>query len=149
MEHSYLYIKWLLDIRKGSDELDIKLQQEIVNINKGVLIYDVVIIIGLLLTSTFSTSMLMGLVLGTLVALMNFTLLAKTIEKSIDMSPNEAKLYASSKYTVRMIIVAVVLFISVKSEHLHLIGVFLGLMGPKVVILVRNKIFDKLKRKES
>ena len=149
MEHSYLYIKWLLDIRKGSDELDIKLQQEIVNINKGVLIYDVVIIIGLLLTSTFSTSMLMGLVLGTLVALMNFTLLAKTIEKSIDMSPNEAKLYASSKYTVRMIIVAVVLFISAKSEHLHLIGVFLGLIGPKVVILVRNNIFDKLKRKES
>ena len=62
-----------MDIRKGSDELDIKLQQEIVNINKGVLIYDVVIIIGLLLTSTFSTSMLMGLVLGTLVALMNFS----------------------------------------------------------------------------
>ena len=96
MEHSYLYIKWLLDIRKGCDELDIKLQQEIVNINKGVLIYDVVIIIGLLLTSTFSTSMLMGLVLGTLVALMNFILLAKTIEKSIDMSPNEAKLYAAT-----------------------------------------------------
>ena len=143
MEHSYLYIKWLLDIRKGSDELDIKLQQEIVNINKGVLIYDVVIIIGLLLTSTFSTSMLMGLVLGTLVALMNFILLAKT------MSPNEAKLYASSRYTIRMIIVAVVLFISAKSEHLHLIGVFLGLIGPKVVILVRNNIFDKLKRKES
>lgn len=129
--------------------MDIKLQQEIVNINKGVLIYDVVIIIGLLLTSTFSTSMLMGLVLGTLVALMNFILLAKTIEKSIDMSPNEAKFYASSRYTIRMIIVAVVLFISAKSEHLHLIGVFLGLIGPKVVILVRNNIFDKLKRKES
>ena len=129
--------------------MDIKLQQEIVNINKGVLIYDVVIIIGLLLTSTFSTSMLMGLVLGTLVALMNFILLAKTIEKPIDMSPNEAKLYASSRYTIRMIIVAVVLFISAKSEHLHLIGVFLGMIGPKVVILVRNNIFDKLKRKES
>ena len=67
----------------------------------------------------------------------------------MDMSPNEAKLYASSRYTIRMIIVAVVLFISAKSEHLHLIGVFLGLIGPKVVILVRNNIFDKLKRKES
>lgn len=145
----YLHINWLLGIRKGSDYLDIKLKQEIVNINKGVLIYDVVIIIGLLLTSTFSKSMLLGLILGTLVALMNFTLLAKTIEKSIDMAPNEAKLYASSRYTIRMLIVAVVLFISAKSEHLHLIGVFLGLIGPKMVILIRNNIFDKLKRKES
>ena len=149
MERLYLHINWLLDIRKGSDYLDIKLKQEIININKGVLIYDVVIIIGLLLTSTFSKSMLLGLVLGTLVALMNFTLLAKTIEKSIDMTPNEAKLYASSRYTIRMLIVAVILFISAKSEHLHLIGVFLGLIGPKMVILIRNNIFDKLKRKES
>lgn len=145
----YLHINWLLGIRKGSDNLDIKLKQQIVNINKGVLIYDVVIIIGLLLTSTFSKSMLLGLVLGTLVALMNFTLLAKTIEKSIDMPPNEAKLYASSRYTIRMLIVAAILFISAKSEHLHLIGVFLGLIGPKMVILIRNNIFDKLKRKES
>lgn len=149
MEHSYLYIKWLLDIRKGSDELDIKLQQEIVNINKGVFIYDVVIIIGLLLTSYFDKSMLLGLVLGTLVALMNFTYLAKSIEKSIDMTADRAKLYATSQYMIRMIIIAVVMFVSVKSPKLNLIGVFLGLIGPKMVILSRNLIFNKLRRKES
>ncbi|MGL5327666.1 MAG: ATP synthase subunit I, partial [Peptostreptococcaceae bacterium] len=93
--------------------------------------------------------MLLGLILGTLVALMNFVLLAKTIERSIEMSPNEAKLYASSRYSVRMLIIAVVLFVAAKSENLNLIGVFLGLISPKVVILVRNKMFDKLKRKES
>lgn len=145
----YLYTKRLLDIQKGSDELDIKLQKEIINVNKGVLIYDIVIIIGLIITSTLGIPIVLGLILGTLVALMNFTLLAKAIEKSVDMTPNEAKLYASSRYTVRMMIMAVVLFISAKSPQLHIIGVFLGLIAPKVVILSRNIVFDKLKRKES
>lgn len=144
----YLFIRQLLDIQKGSDELDIKLQEEITNINKGVFIYDVVIFIGLLLTSTFSGSMVLGLILGTLVALMNLTSLARTIEKSVDMTPSRTKLYTSSKYFVRMSIVAVVLFITVKSPKLHLIGVFLGLIGPKIVILTRNILFNKIKRKE-
>lgn len=128
--------------------MDIKLQEEIRNINKGVIIYDVVITLGLILTSTFNISMILGLVLGTLVALMNFTMLAKTIEKSVEMSLNGAKLYASSQYFIRMIIVAVVLFVTVKSQRLHLIGVLLGLIGPKIVILSRNILFNKLKRKE-
>lgn len=144
----YLYIKLLLAIQKGSDYLDIKLQQEIENINRGVIIYDVVITIGLILTSTFSANMILGLILGTMVALMNFTMLAKTIEKSVEMSPDGAKLYASSQYFVRMVIIAIVLFITVKSQKLHLIGVLLGLIGPKIVILSRNILLNKLKRKE-
>lgn len=148
MVHLYLYIKQLLDIQKGSDSLDTRLQEEIKNINKGVIIYDVVITIGLILTSTLNGSMMLGLILGTIVALMNFTMLAKTIEKSVEMSPNGAKLYASSQYFVRMIIIAIVLFITVKSQKLHLIGVLLGLIGPKMVILSRNILFNKLKRKE-
>ena len=128
--------------------LDIKLQEEIVKINKGVFIYDIVAIIGFIATSHFNFSMILGLVLGTMVALMNFTMLAKTIEKSVDMSPEGAKLYASTQYFVRMIIIALVLFVTVKSQKLHLIGVLLGLVGPKVVILSRNILFNKIKRKE-
>ena len=92
--------------------------------------------------------MILGLVLGTMVALMNFTMLAKTVEKSVEMSPEGAKLYASTQYFIRMIIVALVLFVTVKSKRLHLIGVLLGLIGPKVVILSRNILFNKIKRKE-
>lgn len=129
--------------------MDVKLQKEIINVNKGVLIYDVVIIIGLLITSTFGKTMILGLALGTAVALMNFVLLAKSIEKSVEMSANEAKMYASSRYTIRMMITAAALFIAAKVPSIHLIGVFLGLIAPKMVILSRNIIFDKLKRKES
>lgn len=128
--------------------MDIKLQEEIVKINKGVFIYDIVAIIGFILTRNFNFSMILGLVLGTMVALMNFTMLAKTIEKSVDMSHEGAKLYASTQYFVRMIIIALVLFVTVKSQKLHLIGVLLGLVGPKVVILSRNILFNKIKRKE-
>ncbi len=128
--------------------MDIKLQEEIVKINKGVFIYDIVAIIGFIVTGHFNVSMILGLILGTMVALMNFTMLAKTIEKSVDMSPEGAKLYASTQYFVRMIIIALVLFVTVKSQRLHLIGVLLGLIGPKVVILSRNILFNKIKRKE-
>lgn len=129
-------------------KLDIKLKQEIVNVNKGVFIYDIVAILGLIVANHFNMSMILGLVLGTMVALMNFTMLAKTVEKSVEMSPEGAKLYASTQYFIRMIIVALVLFVTVKSKRLHLIGVLLGLIGPKVVILSRNILFNKIKRKE-
>ena len=125
-------------------KLDIKLQQEIVNVNKGVFIYDIVAILGLIVANHFNMSMILGLVLGTMVALMNFTMLAKTVEKSVEMSPEGAKLYASTQYFIRMIIVALVLFVTVKSKRLHLIGVLLGLIGPKVVILSRNILFNKI-----
>ena len=48
-----------------------------------------------------------------------------------------------------MLIVAIVLIVSVKASHLSVIGVVIGLISPKFVILVKPFVMNKLDRKEA
>ena len=43
---------------------------------------------------------LKGLVFGTLIAMLNFRLLAKTLTASVHMPPEKAKIYTSSRYMI-------------------------------------------------
>lgn len=129
--------------------MNIKLLNEIKYVTKGVVIYDAIIVAMLIITSTFDKTMLVGLIFGSLIALLNFRLLALTIEKAVDMPANKAQIYTSSRYILRMTITGVVLIVSAKAPHLNLIGVALGLLGPKFVILSKKLLIDKLKRKEA
>jgi len=102
-----------------------------------------------LVTSAFNKSMLLGLLFGTIIAVLNFRLLALTIEKSVSMPQSKAQVYSASRYILRMTIVGVVLLVSAKAPHINIIGVAIGLVSPKFVILARKLLIDKLKRKEA
>lgn len=129
--------------------MNIKLNNEIKYVTKGVVIFNLIIIAILLITSTFSKPMLLGLIFGSLIAILNFRLLALTIVKALDMPVSKAQIYSSSRYILRMTVTGVVLIVSVKAPHLNIIGVALGLLSPKFVILSKNLLIDKLKRKEA
>lgn len=126
-----------------------KLQEEVNYVTKGVIVYDLIFIILLLITSTFNKPMLLGLLFGTMIAMLNFRLLAITINKSVTMPVSKAQIYSSAQYMMRMLITGVVIFVSVKAPHLHVIGVAIGLLSPKFVILAKALLIDKLKRKEA
>lgn len=129
--------------------MDIKLRNEIKYITKGVIVFDIIIIVMLVITSYFTKAALLGLIFGTIIALLNFRLLALSIEKIVTMPPSKAQIYASFQYMLRMFIVGVVLLVSVKAPYLSTIGVAIGLLSPKFVILSRKILIDKLKRKEA
>ena len=129
--------------------MDIKLQGEVNNVTKDVIVFDLIVLAILLVTSTFNKSMLLGLLFGTIIAVLNFKLLALTIEKSVSMPQSKAQVYTASRYILRMIIVGVVLLVSAKAPHINIIGVAIGLVSPKFVILARKLLIDKLKRKEA
>ena len=129
--------------------MDIKLQGEVNNVTKDVIVFDLIVLAILLVTSTFNKSMLLGLLFGTIIAVLNFRLLALTIEKSVSMPQSKAQVYSASRYILRMIIVGVVLLVSAKAPHIDIIGVAIGLVSPKFVILARKLLIDKLKRKEA
>lgn len=93
-----------------------KLQDEINYVTKGVIVYDLIAIILLLITSTFSKEMLLGLIFGTIIAVLNFRLLAITIEKSVTMPVSKAQIYSAGQYLLRMTVTGVVLFVSVKAH---------------------------------
>ena len=102
-----------------------------------------------MVTSTFNKSMFLGLLFGTIIAVLNFRLLALTIEKSVSMPQSKAQVYTGSRYILRMTIVGIVLLTSAKAPHINIIGVAIGLISPKFVILARKLLIDKLKRKEA
>ena len=129
--------------------MDIKLQGEVNNVTKDVIVFDLIVLAILLVTSTFNKSMLLGLLFGTIIAVLNFRLLALTIEKSVSMPQSKAQVYTASRYILRMTIVGVVLLTSAKAPHINIIGVAIGLVSPKFVILARKLLIDKLKRKEA
>ncbi|RDY23571.1 ATP synthase subunit I [Romboutsia maritimum] len=129
--------------------MNIKLQDEIKYITKGVIVFDVILMIILLITSTFSKNMLLGIIFGSIIGLLNFRLLAITIEKAVDMPVNKAQIYTASRYVLRMTIVGIVLIVSAKAPYLSIVGVAVGLLSPKFVILAKKLLIDKLKRKEA
>lgn len=126
-----------------------KLIDEIKYVTKGVLIFDLIILAILLMLSVLNMKIFSGIVFGTIIAILNIILLAKSIEKSVTMPVNKAQIYTTSTYLLRMLIVAVVLVVSVKASHLSVIGVVIGLISPKFVILVKPFIMNKLDRKEA
>ena len=126
-----------------------KLQDEINYVTKGVIVYNFIVVILLLTTSTFSKPMILGLVFGTIIAVLNFRLLAITLQKSLTMPVSRAQIYSGTQYMMRMIVTGVVLLVSIKSPNLNIIGAVIGLLGPKFVILAKTLLIDKLKRKEA
>lgn len=126
-----------------------KLREEVNYVTKGVIVYDLIAMALLLITSTFSKPMFLGLLFGTMIAILNFRLLAITINKSVTMPASKAQIYSTSQYMLRMLITGVVIFVSVKAPYLHVIGVAIGLLSPKFVILAKALLIDKLKRKEA
>lgn len=126
-----------------------KLIDEIKYIAKGVLIFNLIVLAIFLIISALDMKMFLGLMFGTIIAILNIILLAKSIEKSVTMPVNKAQIYTTSTYLLRMPIVAIVLIVSVKASHLSLIGVVIGLISPKFSILVKPFIMNKLDRKEA
>lgn len=84
-----------------------------------------------------------GLLFGTLIASLNFTLLANTLERAAKMTPEKAKAYATSRYFIRYMIYGIVLYISIVADYINIIGTIVGLLVIKIVILVLHAFNDK------
>lgn len=84
-----------------------------------------------------------GYIFGGLIGILNFMLLAKTIEKAMKMPPARAQIYVSSNYFIRFSIMALVLTVSLKADYIHALATVIGLLSIKFVILVTNLLSDK------
>lgn len=129
--------------------MDDKIIYEIKYIAKGVLIFNLIALAIFFIISALNMKIFLGLIFGTIISVLNIILLAKSIEKSVTMPANKAQIYTTSTYLLRMFIVAIVLIVSVKVPNLSLIGVVIGLISPKFVILIKPFITNKPNRKEA
>lgn len=78
---------------------------------------------------------LLGYIFGALINILSFFLINDSAYKLVQMSPQRAKIRASSNYMLRFFIYFIVLFISIKADYLNYLATFVGLT------MVRNAIF--------
>lgn len=78
---------------------------------------------------------ILGYIFGVLINILSFFLINDSAYKLVQMSPQRAKIRASSNYMLRFFIYFIVLFISIKADYLNYLATFVGLT------MVRNAIF--------
>ena len=128
--------------------MDVKVSKEVKAVTLGVPIFDIVAVIVLMLISKFSMPMLVGIIFGSVIAVLNFRLLALTLEKAVNLPPGKAQAYTGVRYMIRLTITAAALIVSVRNPHLHIIGTAIGLISTQVVIFIKTLVTSKFKRKE-
>ncbi len=106
-----------------------------------VILFILVLVFSFFIVGDFKSSFL-GYLFGTSISMINFIILKNSIEKSVKMSPSDAKKYGSKQYYFRMMIYGVVLIIAALADYLNFLYVVLGIFMVKLVIVL-STIFDK------
>lgn len=127
--------------------MDIKVQREVDEVTKGIIIYAIIISAISIFIPKETIHIMLGVVFGSVIAILNFRLLALTMEKAVDMPPGKAQIYTTGRYFLRMFIIGVVIFVSVKNPNINVIGTILGLIGTKIVIFIKKLLVSKINRK--
>lgn len=127
--------------------MDIKVQREVDEVTKGIIIYAIIISAISIFIPKETIHIILGVVFGSIIAILNFRLLALTMEKAVDMPPGKAQIYTTGRYFLRMFIIGVVIFVSVKNPNINVIGTILGLIGTKIVIFIKKLLVSKINRK--
>ena len=94
----------------------------------------------------FSWGVVWGGLLGGAVSVVNFFLLAVTIEKSLAKGAKGAQGFMGLSYILRMAMIAAVLIFAIKNESLNYLAVIIPLVFPQIIIKVlhtRNSSKEK------
>jgi len=120
-----------------------RIQQDFLKIIKGMIILNVVfIVIGAFFLEE-PMAFTLGLLLGSVIAVLNMRLLYLTLNRAVTMSFRKAQVFTVSRYILRYIIIGIVVYASLTADHLHPLGTILGLLLIKPVILVTQLFEDK------
>ena len=86
----------------------------------------------------FALSVVWGALLGVFCATLNFFLLALTLEYALGKGARKAQGIMGLSYTVRIVIIAVIVVFAIKSPHINYVATAIPLLFPRIVIYVIN-----------
>ncbi len=101
-----------------------------------------------------SFNYILSLLFGFGIGVLNFLELSRTLTRAVSLSPDRAQSFAIRKYILRYLIYAIVIFVSIKSPYLHILGTIIGILLIKISIfftqLFNNKKYflNIIKRRE-
>ncbi len=79
-----------------------------------------------------------GLLIGTAVSALKVFMLKRTLDKAVDMSPEDAKNYTRSRYTLRFVLSVVVVAVVFKVGCGNVFGVVIGLLLVQPAVYIVN-----------
>lgn len=95
------------------------------------------------LLGKLTAQVLLGALLGTVVALLNFTVMTFSVIKAEDAaSPEKGALQVRGNYTLRMIVLAVVLILALKTKRFDPVATVLPLCFNRIAIFI-SELFRK------
>lgn len=111
---------------------------------KSVALLSVVVsIVFIVFFKSSAVALVIGLLFGVLVSTFSFIDLSQTIQRAVSKPPAQAQSYTVRKYFIRYIINGIVIYVSVVSPHIHIIGTVIGMMLIKVAIMMTNLFNDR------
>ncbi|MBQ4160408.1 MAG: ATP synthase subunit I [Clostridia bacterium] len=114
--------------------MDKALVREIKKVAIGVLMLAVLQALVVWIAFGVHIPMLLGTVLGSLCAIVNFFLTALNVQKAVDKSESGAKLSMVSGYYCRLAIIAAAMFLAIKMPWLNIFTTAIPLIFPRLVI---------------
>ena len=82
------------------------------------------------------TDILLGTLYGCTFVCLNFFYLARCVKKAADKSPNAAKAYMASTYTVRMLFTAAAVIFAVNSPYIHFWAAIIPLFFQRIAVTI-------------
>ena len=100
----------------------------------GLLVLDAITLLVSAFFHAFTLPMVLGVLAGSILALLNFYFLGYFIHQSVQKEPGRAKAYMISGYLLRMALLAAILVLGFKLEHINGVGLVLPLLYPKLIL---------------
>jgi hypothetical protein len=133
----------VLEIRiKGSEAVNHSVELVVSIIKKAIIILAVLIVISFFFLEKPMT-WAYGYIFGGLIGILNFILLARTMERAVEMPPHKAQGYATVNYFIRFSITGVVIIVALKADYINALAAVVGIVLIKLIILVTNLFNDK------
>ncbi|CBH22243.1 putative ATP synthase protein I [Acetoanaerobium sticklandii] len=109
--------------------------KETIKLFKGIVFLDILLIAVLFILRKLDLAMLQGILIGSIYALLNFRLLAVSINRAVTMSPGRAQMFAGISYFGRFALSAVIILAAIKVDYINALGVIIPMFFPKVIII--------------
>ncbi len=80
----------------------------------------------------------LGIAAGTAISMLKVIMLERTLDRAVDMPPEDAKNYTRSRYTFRMILSIAAVVVAIKLPWFNVIGVIVGLLLVQPAVYIVN-----------
>lgn len=112
-------------------------------ISKGILIYDIVGIAILFVIQKATLATVGGLIVGSGISIVALIMLAKNIETVVGKNKAKATLAATFGYSIRLALYAAILAFAALNKSINVYTVAFGLISTSIVIKVQQLLLKK------